>query len=212
MKRHIAIPLLCVVLVAALSFPVLATSVNPSFPYPENNITGQGAINFTVVNAAISDPLTGSHWLNFGEMWIAKFSDDIMDPNYVNYSVSATLSFSLTVNVVGSFYIARATNSGYNFSSIESYRDPSLDYTVNFTDWPVTVYEPSPAADGFTESLDSPETVSEVSITFVGYTDVPIGNYTLETSIMTNYDFVLASSSYYRGVSSKVWGGSVSNR
>ena len=207
MKRHIAIPLLCVVLVAALSFPVFATSVNPSFPYPENNITGQGAISFNAYSAAISDPLSGSHWLNFGEMWIAKFVTDLMTPGYEEYGVEATLSFSLTVNVVGSFYIARETNSDYNFSSIEAYRDSSLDYTVNFTDWPVTVYEPSPAAGAFTETADSPETVDSVSITFVGYSDVPIGNYSLETSFMSNYNSILAFGVYASGYGSGGSGG-----
>ena len=212
MKRHIAIPLLCVVLVAALSFPVYATSLpeidSPTFPYPENNITGFGSISFTLVNAAVSDPLTGSHWINFGEMWIAKFNDDIMDPIYVNYGIDATLSFSLTVNVVGSFYIARATDSGYNFSSIEEYRNPSLDYTVNFTDWPVTVYDPAFVMGEFTETETSPEIVPEVSITFVGYTDVPIGNYSLETSFMDNHDHILAFGVYASGYGTGGSGGS----
>ena len=126
MKRHIAIPLLCVVLVAALSFPVFAASYESStFPYPENELSGSSIINFTATSAAIINVCVGSESLAFGNMWTGKFASvyNTGDDHYDDYGVDVDLSFTLQVLVGGSLYIAFPDGIPFtDFGSLSSYR------------------------------------------------------------------------------------------
>lgn len=207
MKRHIAIPLLCVVLVAALSFPVYATSLpeidSPTFPYPENYITGQGTVTFTYQKPGSPYSIGGSEPLNFGEMWIGNFIDLTIEPYFTDYAITATYSFTLTVMAEGSFYVACEPGSLRDFTPLNAYRDESLDYTVNFGDeWPVKCYRPNISKfDYFSET-------ATVSILFMGYKDVPAGSYNLNSVRTLNTDGVLAFGVYASGNGSGGSGGS----
>lgn len=183
MKRHIAIPLLCVVLVAALSIPVYAAESSSTFPYPENNITGQGAVTFTAKSSSFPSEITGSQWLEFGDMWIGFFGDPVGPGSYdSDYQVVSQLRFNLSVNVVGSFYIAVPASvvTDDDYGDLSSYRDVSLDYTVDFGEsWPGTLYVPNFNSSSF----DISSSVGFVNVLFVGFKDVPIGNYTITSDL-----------------------------
>lgn len=200
MKRHIAIPLLCVVLVAALSIPVFATSFpelnSPTFPYPDNTIVGQGTVSFSFQKQGSDYSTSGSQSLSFGNMWIGSFINLDVDPLFVDYAVTATYSFSLTVTAASTFYVACESSALRDFTVLEAYRDPSLDYNVDFgDDWPVNVYEPT----DFSCPMSGE---ASVSITFLGYRDVPIGTYNLNSVRTINTDGVLAFGVYASGNSS----------
>lgn len=183
MKRHIAIPLLCVVLVAALSFPVYADT----FPYPKNDLSGTSIINYSAVNAVISDPCVGSESLSFGKMWTGKFasSSNTNNYDYVNYGVDVNLSFTLQVLVGGSLYIAfpDADLTGIYFESLSSYRDPDNDYYVDFGDsFSLNLYTPNPSTRSFVKST----TTGSLNVYFVCFNNVPAGTYEVSASSMSN--------------------------
>lgn len=183
MKRHIANPLLCVVLVAALSFPVYADS----FPYPENDLTGSSIINFTAVSAAISNVCVGSESLAFGSMWTGKFASvpNTNDDYYEDYGVDVDLSFTLQVLVGGSLYIAFPDSdfTGIGFESLSSYRDPDNDYYVDFGDsWSLNLYTPNPSTMSFVKST----TTGPLKVYFVCFSNVPAGTYVVSASSMSN--------------------------
>lgn len=182
MKRHIAIPLLCVVLVAALSFPVFATSVNPSFPYPENNLSGFGFVTVT----SHTDPVcTLFDDLAFGNMFCGYF----VDPSNEFANFDTSLSFTLSVYVESYLYIA--VNSNYlvlshDFGSLGECRDELLDYNVDFGDnWPVTVYTADTGSQSFVASSGTHAT----DVTFLGFSDVLPGEYSITIDYHSSVDF-----------------------
>lgn len=186
MKRHIAIPLLCVVLVAALSIPVFAAPEDSStFPYPKNDLSGTCIINFSAVNAVLSNPCVGSESLSFGKMWTGKFASvsNTTDDAYLNYGVDVNLSFSLQVLVGGSLYIAFPDFTSINFDSLSSYRDPENDYLVDFgNSWSFNLYTPNPSTRSFVKST----TTGSLSVYFVCFSNVPAGTYVVSSSSMNN--------------------------
>lgn len=188
MKRHIAIPLLCVVLVAALSIPVFAAPEDSStFPYPKNDLSGTCIINFSAVNAVLSNPCVGFESLSFGEMWSGKFASvsNTIDDAYLNYGVDVNLSFSLQVLVGGSLYIAFPDGdlTGINFDSLSSYRDPDNDYYVDFgLFWSMNLYTPDPSTKSFVKS----SYIDTLKVYFVCFNNVPAGTYQVSTSSMSN--------------------------
>lgn len=186
MKRHIAIPLLCVVLVAALSFSVYATSINPSFPYPENNLSGMGIITGSV--ESYPNSLTFITDLSYGNMKVLKFGPVVgaVDTGATDYLVSSVLNFTLNVSRADSFYIAVSNDELVStLSSIASYEDPSLSYNVDFgDDWPLEVYSPNFS----TQKWVITNSTGPVNVHFIGYKNVPAGEYTISQDLMTNVD------------------------
>lgn len=215
MKRHIAIPLLCVVLVAALSFPVFATSSN--FPYPENDLSGSSIINFTAVGAAITNVCVGSESLAFGNMWTGKFASvpNTNDDYYENYGVDVDLSFTLQVLVGGSLYIAFPDSdfTGIGFESLSSYRDPDNDYYVDFGDsWSLNLYTPNPSTKSFVKSI----TTGSLKVYFVCFNNVPAGTYVVSASSMSNdtenlcFGVYASQGNVYQNIINSVTTGSIS--
>lgn len=176
MKRHIAIPLLCVVLVAALSIPVFATSFpeinSPTFPYPENNLSGFG---FVTVEYDLDPVCTLFNDLSFGNMFCGLF----VDPSNDIASFDTSLSFTLSVYVESYLYIA--VNPHYlmlwhDLGKLGEYRDELLDYNVTLgNDWPVTVYTVDTGSGSFIASSGTHAT----DVSFLGFSDVPPGEYSI---------------------------------
>ena len=197
MKRHIAIPLLCVVLVAALSFPVFATSYDsPTFPYPENELSGSSIINFTATSAAISNVCVGSESLAFGNMWTGKFASvyNTGDDHYDDYGVDVDLSFTLQVLVGGSLYIAFPDGLPVtDFDSLSPFRDSDNDYYVDFGDsWPLNLYTPNPSTNSFVKST----TTGSLEVYFVCFSNVPAGTYLVSAESWSNRDDTLCFGVY----------------
>lgn len=197
MKRHIAIPLLCVVLVAALSFPVFAASYESStFPYPENELSGSSIINFTATSAAIINVCVGSESLAFGNMWTGKFASvyNTGDDHYDDYGVDVDLSFTLQVLVGGSLYIAFPDGIPFtDFGSLSSYRDSDNDYYVDFGDsWSLNLYTPNPSTNSFVKST----TTGSLKVHFVCFNNVPAGTYLVSVESTSNRDDTLCFGVY----------------
>lgn len=218
MKRHIAIPLLCVVLVAALSIPVFAAPEDsPTFPYPPNDLSGSSIINFTAVSAAITNVCVGSESLSFGKMWTGKFASisNTNDDYYDNYGVDVDLSFTLNILVGGSLYIAfpDSYSSAIGFDALSSYRDPTNDYYVDFGDsWPLNLYTPNPSTKSFVKS----STTGSLKVYFVCFSNVPAGTYVVSVSGTSNVDVNLCFGVYasqrgvYQNIINRVTSGSTS--
>lgn len=214
MKRHIAIPLLCVVLVAALSFPVFATS--STFPYPENDLSGSSIINFSATSAAISNVCVRSESLAFGNMWTGKFASvyNTGDDHYDDYGVDVDLSFTLQVLVGGSLYIAFPDGLPVtDFDSLSSYRDPDNDYYVDFGDsWSLNLYTPDPSTKSFVKST----TTGSLEVYFVCFSNVPAGTYLVSAESYSNRDDTLCFGVYasqgdvYQNIINSVTTGSTS--
>ena len=175
MKRHIAIPLLCVVLVAALSIPVFADN----FPYPENNVSGRALVRYWPSGATVPDPpeVFGGYQLNFGELWTGYFFTAV---DYESYFVYTDISFTLEIYVGGSIFIAVPNNDfmGVDYSALNSYYDSSADYTVNFGNTSMKSY--TPKAGGFVIG----ETTAPLDVKFLHFTNVPPGNYQISCESM----------------------------
>lgn len=195
MKRHIAIPLLCVVLVAALSIPVFSADI-----FPDNNYSGSGFVTCSAEGLVVIDYFQE---LAFGSMFLAKFIDSTYVDYMSEYQVTSNYSFNLNVNVPGSFYVAVPTGAYTNFGPIEQYRDESLDYFIDFKEWPITLYDPDPANNTFVTSQGS----VDLNITFIGYSDVPAGSYKLITSMMSNNEYPVVFGVYASGYGSGGSGG-----
>lgn len=182
MKRHIAIPLLCVVLVAALSFPVFATS--STFPYPENNVSGRAVVRFWPTGATVPDPpeIYGGYQLSFGELWTGYFAPGASGSDYQSYSVYTDLSFTLEIYVGGDIFIAVPYNDyiGSNITALSQYYDPSGDYSVELGTQTVKYYIPDLNNMEYVIS----ETTAELNINFLHFTDVPPGNYQISCESM----------------------------
>lgn len=174
MKRHIAIPLLCVVLVAALSIPVFS-----AFPYPENNVSGRALVRFWPSGATVPDPpeVFGGYQLNFGELWTGYFFTAV---DYESYFVYTDISFTLEIYVGGSIFIAVPNNDymGVDYSALNSYYDSSADYTVNFGNTSMKSY--TPEVGGFVIG----ETTAPLDVKFLHFTSVPPGNYQISCESM----------------------------
>lgn len=179
MKRHIAIPLLCVVLVAALSIPVFA-----AFPYPENNVSGRAVVRFWPTGATVPDPpeIYGGYQLNFGELWTGYFASGPSGSDYESYSVYTDLSFTLEIYVGGDIFIAVPYNDyiGSNITALSQYYDPSGDYSVNLGTQTVKYYIPDLNNMEYVIS----QTSAELNINFLHFTDVPPGNYQISCESM----------------------------
>ena len=168
MKRHIAIPLLCVVLVAALSFPVFATSSN--FPYPDNDVSGTYDITFVYYNY----DWTISSWSgskSFGSLW----TGIVIDETETQMSTSTVEGdFVLNVTVGGPMYIAVSyAYLPYSASdNLSAYRDSANDYSVDLGDnWTVDRYIPNGT------SFTIEPTTASLDILFLAYKNVPAGTY-----------------------------------
>lgn len=168
MKRHIAIPLLCVVLVAALSFPVFATSSN--FPYPDNDVSGTYDITFKYGNYnGTTSSWSGSK--NFGTLW----TGIVIDETDIQMSTSTVEGdFVLNVTVGGPMYIA-VSNAYTPYAAsdnLSAYRDSTNDYSVDLGDnWTVDRYIPN----GTSFTIES--TTASLDILFLAYKNVPAGTY-----------------------------------
>ncbi len=168
MKRHIAIPLLCVVLVAALSFPVFATSSN--FPYPDNDVSGTYDITFKYFNYdGTTSSWSGSK--SFGSLW----TGIVIDETETQMSTSTVEGdFVLNVTVGGPMYIAVSyAYLPYSASdNLSAYRDSANDYSVDLGDnWTVDRYIPN----GTSFTIES--TTASLDILFLAYKNVPAGTY-----------------------------------
>lgn len=168
MKRHIAIPLLCVVLVAALSFPVFATSSN--FPYPDNDVSGTYDITFKYFNYdGTTSSWSGSK--SFGSLW----TGIVIDETETQMSTSTVEGdFVLNVTVGGPMYIAVSyaylPYSAYD--NLSAYRDSTNDYSADLGDnWTVDRYIPN----GTSFTVQS--TTASLDILFLAYKNVPAGTY-----------------------------------
>lgn len=177
MKRHIAIPLLCVVLVAALSFPVFATS--SSFPYPDNDVSGTYDITFKYYNYdGITSSWSGTK--NFGTLWTGIVIDETED-QLLTSTVEG--DFILNVTVGGPMYIA-LTYEHVPYSSsgnLFAYRDSTNDYSVDLGDnWTVDRYIPN----GTSFTVES--TTASLDIQFLAFKNVPAGTYYFNYDVEAN--------------------------
>ena len=168
MNRHIAIPLLCVVLVAALSFPVFATSSN--FPYPDNDVSGTYDITFKYFNYdGTTSSWSGSK--SFGSLW----TGIVIDETETQMSTSTVEGdFVLNVTVGGPMYIAVSyAYLPYSASdNLSAYRDSTNDYSADLGDnWTVDRYIPN----GTSFTVQS--TTASLDILFLAYKNVPAGTY-----------------------------------
>lgn len=180
MKRHIAIPLLCVVLVAALSIPVFATPEDsPTFPYPENDVAGSAVVRFfpSVASAPVDPNITSSVTLSFGELWYAYFNSSSY---FDDYTIFTDLSFNISITVAGSIYIAVPDYSDkiFNYPSLQNYYDSTSDYYVGFGDINMTSY--TPTSSGFSTG----QTTASLNVKFLHFKDVPVGSYNISCESM----------------------------
>lgn len=188
-KRFIAIPLLCLVFMAACPFSVFADS----FPYPENNVSGSYTVNFASRNAT-GVMCQGSASYNFGQLWTGKFIslDDSEDPSgdhgSMGYGLSLMSDIKLSITVGGDLFLAlpyHIDESYLTIGELAPYRSESGDYNVNFgDDWPVNTYTPVPDSLTFTSGSGT----GSVNIRFVCYRNVPAGEYTLTYQFDDNYN------------------------
>ena len=172
MKRHIAIPLLCVVLVAALSIPVFAVLDLPNFPYPENNVSGTGLVRIT---SNEYPSCVYSESIPFGSLFLGSF----VDPTNEIANFNCNLSFSLTVYVESYLFIAIPYHyiaAGYDFGELSQYRYSEHDYSVNFgNNYPVSIFTMDSSHTAFTRSDGRCFT----KVNFLCFADVPPGVYSV---------------------------------
>lgn len=180
MKRHIAIPLLCVVLVAALSTSVFAAPHDSSvFPYPENNVSGRALVRFWTAGATVTeeDAIHGGYQMTFGDLWTGYFETGSFVDGYSPYT---DLSFTLEIYVGGSLYIAVPDSdyTGVGDSALDAFYDSSGDYFVNFGDTVVNRY--TAQSGGFAmDTITMP-----LKVKFLYFKNVAPGNYTVSVEGM----------------------------
>lgn len=174
-KRFIAIPLLCLVIMAACPFSVFADS----FPYPENTVNGSVNISFEASSALYPVSSIGSEVVSFGTLWTGRFNNISSTPD--GYSVTLDTKFVLNLQVGGDLFIAYPyyIDGGMDFTyyipALDAYRYPSLDYNVDFgSDWPVNIYTPNVDTSSFDKTFGK----SSLYVKFICYRNVPAGIYT----------------------------------
>lgn len=173
-KRFIAIPLLCLVLMAACPFSVFADS----FPYPENTVYGSVNISFEAFSALSPISSVGSETVSFGSLWTGRFNNTSSTSD--GYGVSLDIKFVLNLQVGGDLYIAYpyyidgGMDFTYYISELDEYRYPEFDYNVDFgADWPVNIYTPNNDTNTFDKTFGK----SSLYVKFIAYRNVPSGIY-----------------------------------